>query len=54
MRAANDPRPSGPPLLGPLLVAVRRPENRIVLVAAAVIVLGGACVFIAVFAARAV
>jgi hypothetical protein len=53
MRAADDVKPpSGPPLLGPLLVAVRRPENRILLVAATVIVLGGACVFLAVFAAR--
>jgi hypothetical protein len=52
MRAADDAKSSGPPLLGPLLVTVRRPENRILLVAATVIVLGGACVFIAVFAAR--
>jgi hypothetical protein len=52
MPAADDAKPSGPPLLGPLLVAVRRPENRIVNIAGTVIVLGGLCVFIAVFKAR--
>ncbi len=52
MRAANDPKPSEPPFLGPLLLTLRRPENRILLVATAVILLGGACVYIAVFAAN--
>jgi hypothetical protein len=51
--AANDAKPpSGPPLLGPLLITVRRPENRIAIVAVVVILLGGACVYIAVFGAN--
>jgi hypothetical protein len=52
MPAADDAKPSGPPLLGPLLITARRPENRIEIVAGTVIILGGACVYLAVFAAH--
>jgi hypothetical protein len=52
MPAADDAKPSGPPLLGPLLITARRPENRIEIIAGTVIILGGACVYLAVFAAH--
>lgn len=52
MRAADDGTPAGPPIIGSILLTIRRPENRILLIAGTVMFLGAGSVFISVFVAH--